>query len=174
MKAATLQKNKHPASADNVVFSSMIDTFITRMNIKFIHVKWSTWSSFKVPSSWLRLFIFLSIICLIQQKETIAPISRRLNKKGNKYRWKSCEKLIHKIESVNYLYCSIVVKDGRERYIRFYTKGYARSVHLETVLRKRIRTETPLRHSGKGRHGNHMTTIPYSKVVQTSRGIAAV
>lgn len=87
MKAATLQKNKHPASADNVVFSSMIDTFITQMNIKFIHVKWSTWSSFKVLSSWLRLFIFLSIICLIQQKETVTPISRRLNKKGNKYRY---------------------------------------------------------------------------------------
>lgn len=62
MKAAPLQKNTHPALAGYVVFSSMIDTFITRMNIKFIHVKWSTWSSFKVPSSWLRfIFIYLFI-----------------------------------------------------------------------------------------------------------------
>lgn len=83
MKAATLQKNTHPASAGNVVFSSMIDTFITRMNIKFIHVKWSTWSSLKfhLAGHGLSLFIFLSIVCLIQRKETITPISRRLNKK---------------------------------------------------------------------------------------------
>lgn len=49
-------------------------------------------------------------------------------------------------------------------------KGYARSVHLETVLRKRIRTETTLRHSGKGRHGNHMTTIRYSEVSKQAEG----
>lgn len=31
------------------------------------------------------------------------------------------------------------------------------------VLRKGIRTETTLRHSWKGRHGNHMITIPYTE-----------
>lgn len=123
----------------------------------------------------LSLFIFLSIVCLIQRKETITPISRRLNKKRKEMPTsqaflRNAEKLIHKIESVNYLYCSIVVKDGRKMYIRFYTKGYARSVHLETVLRKRIRTETTLQRSGKGRHGNHMTTIRYSEVSKQAEG----
>lgn len=59
MKEATLPKNTHPAIAGNVGFSSMVDTFITRINIKFIHVKCSIRSSFKVPSNWQRLFIFL-------------------------------------------------------------------------------------------------------------------
>lgn len=59
MKEATLQKNTHPAMAGNVVYSSMVDTFITRINIKFILVKCSIRSSFKVPSNWQRLFIFL-------------------------------------------------------------------------------------------------------------------
>lgn len=31
------------------------------------------------------------------------------------------------------------------------------------VLRKGIRTETTLRHSWKGRHGNHIITIPYTE-----------
>lgn len=59
IKAATLQKNTYPVSAGYVVFFSIIATFITCMNIRFIPVKCSC---FKVPYSWLRLFIFFSIV----------------------------------------------------------------------------------------------------------------
>lgn len=38
---------------------------------------------------------------------------------------------------------------------------------------KRERTETLLRHFGKGRHGKHMTAIRYSAVVQTSLGYSS-